>query len=253
MTVVREALQMRRLLALVREHVQHEVAHPGRVEGADRRRHVRRFPQRAVALGRAREIHGVTDAEELRGEFEGALAVLVEPDEVQMRRAEAVQGAAGIGRGGGDGFQRAAVAIGVDDVGHPAVREPACAPERGVGAAAAPDRRAARLRRRRFDRDFGEGIEASLMGDRPARPQFAQHADALAEPRAALFHRHAAKLELDRELAADADAEDHPALRHPIEGRNLLRHRRGMAQRQQVDRGADTEPVAQRRRLRELY
>ena len=51
--LVREALQVRRLLAFRREHVDHEMAHAGGVECPDRLHHRFWLPERAVTLGGA--------------------------------------------------------------------------------------------------------------------------------------------------------------------------------------------------------
>jgi hypothetical protein len=85
-----------------------------------------------------------------------------------------------------------------------------------------------------------------------AAPQLAHHQKAFVQPRAALGDRDAAGFELLGEFAADADPEDEPALRQVIEGRNLLGHRRGMAQRHQVDIRAENQTSAHHRRLGEL-
>ena len=61
---------------------------------------------------------------------------------------------------------------------------------------------------------------------------------------AALADRHAASLVLLGKFAADADAEDEPALGQVIQSRDLLGDRRRMAQRQQVDAGAEHQPPA---------
>ena len=84
-----------------------------------------------------------------------------------------------------------------------------------------------------------EPEEAPVMACGFAAPQLAHHRKAFLQPRAAFTDRDAAGLELLGKLAADADPEDEPALGQVIEGRNLLGHRRGMAQRQEVDRRAE--------------
>ena len=92
-------------------------------------------------------------------------------------------------------------------------------------------------------------ISMSCEGEEPpreraaAREQRSQRAHRLVRPRAALAHRHADRLEVLLPLAAHADAEDHPAARHVVEGRELLRHDARMPQRQQHHAGADRDPL----------
>ena len=90
------------------------------------------------------------------------------------------------------------------------------------------------------------------MRHRLAAPKLAQQRDRLAEARAALADRHAAGLVLALELAADADPEDEATFAEVIEARHLLGHRNRVAQRQQVDGGAEGEPAADDGGLRQL-
>ena len=90
------------------------------------------------------------------------------------------------------------------------------------------------------------------MADRLAAPQLPQQRDRFRQARASLAQRHAAGLVFLREFAADADAEDEPALAQVIERRDLLRDRHRMAQRQQIDLGAEHQAPADHRRLRQL-
>ena len=108
------------------------------------------------------------------------------------------------------------------------------------------------LARRRLHRHALELEEAAVMSRGLAAPQLANHRDAFVQPGAALGDRDAAGFELLVEFAAHADPEDEPALREMIEGRNLLGHRRGMAQRHQDDARAEDPPPAHRRSLGEL-
>src|SRR5262245_6287639 len=91
-------------------------------------------------------------------------------------------------------------------VGEPAVSEARGAFQRGLLAAAAPDRRPPWLARRRRHAYVLELVKAPAVGDRFAGPQLADDLDRLAEPRPALVDGHAAALVLLGELAADTDA-----------------------------------------------
>jgi hypothetical protein len=54
--------------------------------------------------------------------------------------------------------------------------------------------------------------------------------------------RHATGFEFLWEFAADADAEDEPALRHHVERRHCFGHNYWWPQRQQVDGAPDLQP-----------
>ena len=93
-----------------------------------------------------------------------------------------------------------------------------------------------------LDLDVLEGEE--LTRERAAAgEQRSQRAHRLVRPRAALAHRHADRLEVLLPLAAYADAEDHPAARHVVERRELLRDDARVPQRQQHHAGADRDPL----------
>ena len=161
--------------------------------------------------------------------------------------------AAGRVRRLGDLGQRAAILVGRHDIGNPPVGQPPGAGQRGVGSAAAPDRRPARLARRRLHRYVGERAEiAPVMADRLAAPQLPQQRDRRRQPRAALVAWHPRDREFLGEFAADPDTEDQPPLAQMVEARDLLGDRPRMAQRQQVDVGPERQPPADHRRLRQL-
>ena len=79
----------------------------------------------------------------------------------------------------------------------------------------------------------------ALVRDAVLRPELAEDADRLVGAAAALVHRHAARLELGRELAADADPEQQPAAREHVERRDDLGGRRRVAERQEIDAAPD--------------
>ena len=138
------------------------------------------------------------------------------------------------------------------DVRNPAVCQAADAAKRGVGSAAAPNRRPAALVRRRQHGYFMKLKESAGVGGARATPQLPQHVDALGKPRAPLGDRHAAGLVLLRKFATDADSENETAFRQMVEGRYLLGHRRRVAQRQEEDGRAELQPAAHDCGLRKL-
>ena len=230
------------------------MAHAGLLELEDRLDHVLWRPQRAVALRGLAEIHGVALAERHRRGIEGLLVGVVDAREEQVGGAEAaVEGAGRLAGGRCDLFQSLAVHVGRDDVGHPAVGHASDAPQRRIGAAAAPDRRPAGLPRRRLHLHALEIEELAGMGDRLAGPQLAHDREAFAQPRAAFVERHAAGLVLLGKLATHADAEDEAPFRQMVERRDLLGDRGRMAQGQQVDVRAEHQAPAQHGGLRELH
>ena len=90
------------------------------------------------------------------------------------------------------------------------------------------------------------------MLDAIAAPQPLHHLDSLGRAPAAFVDRHAAGLVLAREFTADADAEDEMSgAKQTIKRRDHLGDRHRMAQRQQIDAGAESERGIQRREVGE--
>src|SRR5204862_7407165 len=115
------------------------------------------------------------------------------------------------------------------------------------------DPRPTGLARRRLHQDLAKAAEiAAAIADRLAAPQLAQLRDRRREARASLAQGYAASLEFLWEFAADADAENQPTFAQVIERCGLLRDRHGMAQRHEIDIGAELEPPADHGRLRQL-
>jgi hypothetical protein len=226
--------------------------HPGGMEGADALGDLLGAAERAVALRRPPHVGAVAVAQCRRGGFERLFVAVVQPGEQQVPGAEPLDLAPGsLGRGG-DLAEPGAEGLGRHDVGDPAVAEPPGAGERRVGAAADPDRRPARLARRRLQRQAAEaGIMAALMVDGLAAQQRAQQRDCLGQARAAFLYRHAARLVLLGKFAADPDPEDQPALAQMIQRRDHLGDRHRMAQGQQIDPDAQQQAAADHRRLRQ--
>ena len=143
-----------------------------------------------------------------------------------------------------DGSEPLGEHLGRHGVGEPAVGEAGSALECRLGAATAPDRRSARLARRRRHLHVLEGVEAALVAHPLACPKLADDLDAFAKAGPALIERHAAAFVFLRKLAADADAEDEAPAGKVIERRDLLGDGRGMPQRQQEDRSAEGQAFA---------
>ena len=74
-------------------------------------------------------------------------------------------------------------------------------------------------------------------------PETAQESERLVRPRAALAERHGATGELPGVLSADSDADDEPAARDVVERGQVLGGEDGMAERQEVDGGAEADPA----------
>src|SRR6516164_3469443 len=85
---------------------------------------------------------------------------------------------------------RRAVHLRRHDIGEIAVGKAASALERSVGAAAAPDRRAARLHRRWQLLNFGKRIEPALMAHLLAAPELAKDLNSFRQSRPTFLHRH---------------------------------------------------------------
>jgi hypothetical protein len=129
--------------------------------------------------------------------------------------------------------------LGRDPDRHPAVAEAPGTAERGRRTAPDPERRSARLRRARLDRDPLEAEEAPREARLASREELAQGEHGLVRTGAALADGHADRLEVLAALAAHADPEHDPPAREVVERRELLRDETRMAERQQDDPGAD--------------
>ena len=147
----------------------------------------------------------------------GALVVAAHRDERQVRGHEAVQAAARLLGGLPDLGQALGIALGLDDVGHPAVALPSGPLERRVGAPAHPDRRPRPLHRLRVDAHPLELREAPLERGGRVPPQRPHHVDALGDARPALAVGNPAGLELLRVLTAHPDPEDQAAPAEHVE------------------------------------
>ncbi len=110
-----------------------------------------------------------------------------------------------------------------------------------------PDRRVRLLHRLWRHRLVCEMIEAALIGDFLLRPQRLDHVEFFAKPRDAAFLRY---LELPVVvLAADADAEDRPAVADIVEAGPLVRDHQRAVDLQHDDRGAEADFRGHRRRI----
>src|SRR5204863_3659647 len=184
---------------------------------------------------------------------ERLLVAGLEPREQQMAGAKMPDIAAGGLGGGGDLFQPGAIDLRCHDIRDPTIGETSGAGKGRVGAATDPNRRPTGLARRRLHRYLAEGAEiAAAIADRLAAPQLAQQRDRCREAPASLAQVYAASLEFLWEFAADADAKNQPTFAQMIERCGLLRNRHGVAQRHEIDIGAELEPPADHGRLRQL-
>jgi hypothetical protein len=122
------------------------------------------------------------------------------------------------------------------------VAEPPGAADRGVGAAADPERRSAALCRDRLDGDSVEREETSREARPRAPEERTQRRHRLVRAGPALRHRHADRLEVLASLPADADAEDEPPTGEVVERGELLRDEAGVAQGQEHDARTDRDP-----------
>src|SRR5919201_5663523 len=215
----REALDLLALLGGRADRIEDDVVAAGGAEALELLGALLGRADDAVLARQRLEVLRVPSRERLGPHALGGFPVAAHGDEGQVRGDEALQLAAGRGRRAADLVQAVRVTLGLHNVGHPAVALPARARQRGVGAAADPDRRARLLHRLGIERYAGELREAPLEGRGGIAPQRADDVDRLADACATLGVRHAAHLELLRILAADADAEDEPAARQHVERR----------------------------------
>jgi hypothetical protein len=116
------------------------------------------------------------------------------------------------------------------------------APDRGGRAPADPERRPARLRGRRLDRDPVEREEPTREGGGSIGEQRAQRLHRLVGARPALARRHANRVEVRPALAADADPQDHASARGVVERGKLLRDHARVPEREEDDPGAERDP-----------
>src|SRR5438552_4671953 len=136
-----------------------------------------------VALGQVRRPHGL-----------GRLPVAPEGDERQVAELEARERAAGRGGGSADLLDALGVALGLDDVGDPAVTLAAGPRQRGLRAPADPDRRPRPLHGLGIDRHALEAGEAALEAGRRVAPERAHDLDAFGDAGTALAVGHATQL-----------------------------------------------------------
>src|SRR5262249_22294505 len=197
----------------------------------------------AVLLRQGREVLCVARREPLDPGPLGALVVLPDGDEGQVRLDESLERAARHRRGRLDLGEALLVALGLDDVGDPAVSLAPGAGKRRVGAAADPDGRSGFLDGLGIYAHPLEPGEASLEGRRRITPERAHHVDAFADARAALLVGTAAGLELLRILPADSHAKDQAASRERVKRRGDLGRYRWVAQCQEIDAGAEPDPA----------
>ena len=214
--------------------------------------HVLRPAEGDVALRRPAEVHFVTLGKFARRDLEGGLAALVDAAEEADGQAEAVEGAARRLARAADRRQARFEHLRRHDIGEPTVAQAAGPLQRGLGPPAAPDRRAARARRRRLDPNLGKLVETAVICRRLAAPKPLQHLHRFRQSRAPFVHGHAAGGVFVWKLATDADAENQPPGRQQVERGHLLRHQDGVAERRQIDAAADVYPLAQYRDLGQL-
>src|SRR5579859_4349205 len=152
--------------------------------------------------------------------------------------------AAHLGETGGEALRR-----GPDR--HPAVAQPARAPQRRRRAAADPERRAAGLQGLRVDGDPAEREEPARERRLGPAEQLPERPHRLVRPRAALARIDADRLEVLAALAADPDAEHDTPAGEVVERRELAGDERRVPERQEDDGRADRDPLRAGREARE--
>jgi len=135
------------------------------------------------------------------------------------------------------------------ELGIPAVADGADSRDHLLRHPSEPDRDRA-LHRQRVDARVGHGMEAALEADERLRPQLPQQAHLLFEAGAAILERHAQRLVL-HPVPARADAEAHAPAGEHVDLRRLLGDQGGLALGEDQDRGAELEPLADRRDVAE--
>src|SRR5215510_1624380 len=221
-----DRLELGAFVSRIADRAHDEVAAPGGAEILELLGALLGRPDDAVALGEGLEVLRVALAQHAHPRALGRLVVAADREEDEVRRRELRHRPAGLRRRGADLVEALSVAVGLHDVGHPAVTLTTGAGQRRVRAAADPDRRRL-LHGLGIDRDRVEAREAPVEAGGRIAPECPHRVDAFVDPGAPLLVGDAAELELLRVLAADADAEYQPAAREHVErGRLLGRYRR---------------------------
>ena len=143
----------------------------------------------------------------------------------------------------------ALVARGGARVDDPTVAEAGGAPDRDRLERSEPDRDGA-LHGRRVDPDVAQPVPAALEGDEILAPEAAQDLHLLLHPPAPIAEVLVQGLELDR-VPADADAEARAPAAEDVELGRLLGDQRGLALRQDEDRGGELDALGDRRQVGE--
>ena len=114
--------------------------------------------------------------------------------------------------------------------------------ERRLRAPADPDRRPTGRHRPGREGDVLHAHVSPGEAHPLLAPQPAHAVESLVGPRAALPDEDPARGELRRVLVTDPDPHDEPAARHVVERGEVLGGKDGMAEGQEVDRGAEADP-----------
>src|SRR5438874_8999559 len=245
-----DRLELLPLVARIADRAHEEVLAAGVAERRELLGALLRGADDPVLLRQGREVLRVALREDTDPGRLRPLPVTPHGDEGEMRRGEAVERpAGGVGRLA-DLVEALRIALGLDDVGHPAVALAAGARQRRVGPPADPEGREL-LHRLRVDRDPLEPTEPPLKRRRRVPPERADDLDGLGHARAPLRVGDAADLELLRVLAADPHAEDQATFAEDVERRRDLGGDRRRAQGQQVHGDAELDPPRDRRVGRE--
>src|SRR4029453_15683522 len=133
----------------------------------------------AVLAGERPEVLRIAPAEPLDPAPLGALVVTPHGDEREMRGHEPAEGSTRSRSRRADLVEALPVAIGLDDVGHPAIPLPPRARQRGVGPATDPDGRRGTLHGLGIDAHALKRGEAALEGRGRIAPERAHHLDPL--------------------------------------------------------------------------
>src|SRR5262249_9539563 len=201
-----DRLELSGFVSRIADRAHDEVAAPGRAEALELLGALLGRPDDAVALGEGLEVLCVSLAQHAHPRALGRLVVAADRDEDEVRRREPLHRPAGLRGRRADLVEALGVAVGLHDVGHPAIALTTRAGQRRVRAAADPDRRRL-LHGLGIDRDRVEVPEAPVEAGGRVAPECPHRVDALVHPGAPLLVGDAAELELLRVLAADSDAE----------------------------------------------
>src|SRR3989441_1066289 len=236
-----DRLELLPLVTRVADRAQEEVRAAGVAERRELLGALLGRPDDPVLLGERLEILRVAPGEHADPRLPRALVIAPHRDEREVRAGETGERpAGGVGRLT-DLLEAPRVALGLDDVGHPAVPLTAGADQRGVGAPTHPNRWKL-LHGLGVDRDALEPAEPAMERRGCLAPESAHHVDPLGHARPPLRVGDAAELELLRVLAAHPHAEDQAAPAQDVDRRRDLRGDCRRAERQQVHRGAEPDP-----------